>query len=407
MPAVDSLHIQGSARRVTILAMPETSPEGTPMMLACRIFRLLLLACLPLLAAGSAIAQIRVGQTIDLSGSTAERGKAVLSGIRAYLDPVNAAGGVDGRRIELITLDDGGKPDMAASNTRALIERDKVIAIFSGIEGGPCVASMKVAVERKVPLLACAAGSPDFRDPFSRYVFPMRAAHLSEFAVITRLAKQFGRPRLAFVYSDSDTGRRHLANLKRLAKEEGALVVAEVMLKAGADEASIRQMADLIFSAQAQAVLNHGAYSTYAAIYTQVRALDPNIQFYAVNSGAQQLVRLLGPSANGIVFTQVVPLPTAVVPVVVGEYRAALKLRAPNEEPSFSSLEGYLNARLLVAALRHAGKNPTPESLVNALERAGRIDLGGFEVRYSPTSHDGSTFVDTVLAKRDGRFIAR
>jgi ABC-type branched-subunit amino acid transport system substrate-binding protein len=374
---------------------------------ARRIAPFTLLSCLLALASGSAFAQVRIGQTIDLSGSTAEHGKAVLSGIRAYLDPVNAAGGVDGRRIELITLDDGGKSDVAAKNTRTLIERDRVVAVFSGIEGGPCVASMNVAVELKVPLLACAAGSPDFRDPFNRYVFPMRAAHLTEFGVIAKTAKQFGRPRLAFVFSDSENGRRHLANLKRVAKAEGADVILEVPLKSGPDAPTNKQIAEQIFSARAQAVINHGGYSTYAAIYSEVKALDPAIQFYAVNSGAQQMVRLLGTSARGIVFTQVVPLPTAAVPLVVSEYRAALKARSPGEEPSFSSLEGYLNARLLVTALRLAGKNPTPEGIVSALERSGRIDLGGFEVHYSPTSHDGSTFVDTVFARRDGKFIAR
>jgi branched-chain amino acid transport system substrate-binding protein len=101
-----------------------------------------------------------------------------------------------------------------------------------------------------------------------------------------------------------------------------------------------------------------------------------------------------------------VPMPNAVTPPVVGEYRAAMKARAPNEELSFSSLEGYLNARLLVAAIRLAGKNPTPESIVSGLERAGRIDLGGFELRYSPTSHEGSSFVDSVFARRDGKFIS-
>ncbi len=375
--------------------------------IATRPTLMLLLAGLSLLAPAGALAQVRIGQTIDLSGGSSEHGKAVLSGIKAYLGPVNAAGGVDGRRIELITLDDGGKADAAAKNTRTLVERDKVAAIFSGIEGGPCVASMKVAVELKVPLLACAAGSPDFRDPFNRYVFPMRAAHLTEFEVIAKLAKQFGRPRLAFMYSDSETGRRHLANLKRVAAAEGAEVVAEIVLKSGADAATPRQMAEQIVAMRAQAVLNHGAYSTYAAVYTQTKAIDPSIQFYAVNSGAQQMARLLGPGAQGIIFTQVVPFPTAAVPHVVSEYRAAMKQSAPNEELTFSSLEGYLNARLLVAAVRLAGKNPTPEGIVNALERAGRVDLGGFEVRYSPTSREGSSFVDTVFAKRDGKFIAR
>lgn len=354
-----------------------------------------------------AIAQIRVGQTIDLSGGSSEHGKAMLSGIRAYLGPLNGNGGIDGRRIELVTLDDNGKSDKAAQNTETLIAKERVVAVFSGIEGGPCTASMKVATERRVPLIACAAGAPELRDPFNRYSFPMRAGHLSEFEVIVKLAKQFGRARLGFVHADSGNGRQHLANLTRVGKENGVEVVAPIALKSGAEALTPKQIAEKLVAARAQAVINHGAYSTYAAIYSEAKRLDPSIQFYAVNSGAQQMVRLLGESAQGIVFTQVVPFPWGVTPPVVGEYKAAMKRHAPSEELSFSSLEGYLNAKLLVAALRLAGRNPTPEGLIAALERAGRIDLGGVIVNYSPDRHEGSQLVDTVFARRDGRFITR
>lgn len=373
-----------------------------------RVIRKFVAACfaLSVLLSAPAFAQIRIGQTIDLSGGSAEHGKAMLSGIKAYLDPINAAGGIGGRRIELITLDDGGKADRAALNTRSLIERNQVLAVFSGIEGGPCVASMKVAVEQRVPLIGCAAGSPDLRDPFNRYVFPVRAAHFSEFDVIVQAAKQFGRNRIAFVHSDSDTGRQHLANLTRVSQAHGVEIVAAIALKSGAGALTPKQIAEEIVAKGAQAVLNHGSYSTYAEVFREAKVLDPAIQFYAVNSGAQQMVRLLGAGAQGIVFTQVVPFPWGVVPSIVGEYRAAMKSHAPAEELSFSSLEGYINARLLVTCLRLATKNQTPEGLVSALENAGDIDLGGFHVSYSRTSRTGSNFVDTVFARKDGRFRA-
>lgn len=355
-------------------------------------------------ACTAATAQIRVGQTIDLTGGSAEHGKAVLAGIRAYLDPLNAAGGINGRKVELVTVDDGGKGDRAAGNTRDLIQKERVVAIFSGIEGGPCTASMRVAVELKVPIVGCAAGAPELREPFSRYVFPIRAAHLHEFEVIIRSAAQFGRTRLAFVHADSDNGRRHLANVKRIAGKEGGEVVAEVALAGKVDPA---QIARALVAKRPHAVLNHGSYSTYAEIYRETRALDPSIQFYAVNSGAQQMVRQLGTAAEGLVFTQVVPFPWGAIQPVVREYQVAMKRHAPKDELSFSSLEGFINAKLLVAALRRAGPQPTPETLVRALEEAGDIDLGGFRVRYASADHPGSSFVDTVFTRRDGRFRAR
>ena len=129
------------------------------------------------LIAGSAIAaddsRIVIGQTVALTGSISEHGQAVVTGARAYLESVNAAGGVGGRRISLVTLDDAGDATRAAENTRRLIDRDGVVAMFGGVEGGPCVASLKEASERGVPLIACMAGSPEMREPFNRHSFPV------------------------------------------------------------------------------------------------------------------------------------------------------------------------------------------------------------------------------------------
>jgi ABC-type branched-subunit amino acid transport system substrate-binding protein len=175
----------------------------------------------------------------------------------------------------------------------------------------------------------------------------------------------------------------------------------------GSGKANAAQIARAIVAKRPQAVLNHGSYSTYAEIYREVRALDPTIQFYAVNSGAQQMVRQLGASAEGIVFTQVVPFPWGAVQPVVREYQLAMRRHAPKDELSFSSLEGFINAKLLVAALRRVAGQPNPESLVRALEESGDIDLGGFRVRYASADRAGSSFVDTVFTRKDGRFRAR
>jgi branched-chain amino acid transport system substrate-binding protein len=357
--------------------------------------------------ATSASAQILIGQTIDLSGSTAEHGKAIVAGIKAYLDPINAKGGLGGTKIELITLDDGGKSDQAAKNTEILIDQKRVLAMFSGAEGGPCLASMKVAVERKVPLLACAAGSAELRDPFNRYVFPMRAAHLDEFAVLLDFAKQFGRQRIAMLHADSDSGRKHLANVKRLAAERKLVVALELVLKSGPDAETPKRMAERLADEKIDAILNHGAYTTFANIFKESHARQGATQWLAVNSGAQQMARILGPEARGVVFTQVVPFPWGVSLPVVKDYQTAMQMSASNAEYSFSSMEGYLNAKLLVKAITLAGKKKTREGLMAGLEKAGTIDLGGVTVKYSSTYHQGSTFVDTVFARSDGRFVAR
>jgi ABC-type branched-subunit amino acid transport system substrate-binding protein len=346
--------------------------------------------------------EIVVGQTIALSGGIAEHGKAVALGARAYIDRINAAGGIGGRRIALKVLDDGGDSGRAAENTRLLIEQDNVLAVFGGIEGGPCVASMKVATERKVPLVACMAGSPELRDPFNRYVFPVRAAHLSEFERLIDMSVEFGRKRIGFLHADSETGRRHLANVRKLLAGHGLELAAAIVIPAKPDPA---KLVEEIRAAKLDTVFNHGSYSLYGNVIREARKRGMDTHFLAVNSGAQQLVRQLGPEARGLVFTQVVPFPWGSTPTLVKEYKEALKAADPSAEHNFSSLEGYLSAKVLVEGLRRAGPRPGREDLVNALESLGTWDAGGVLVQYSRTSREGSRFVDTVIATTDGRFV--
>ena len=139
-------------------------------------------------------------------GFTPEHGQGAAAGAKLYLDGINAAGGVAGRRVAVLTRDDAGDAKRAAENTRELIERDNVVAMLGGVEGGPCVATLKEASDRGVPLIACMAGSPEMREPFNRWSFPVRAAHLDEFDHLLGIVKTYGYSRVAFVHADSDTG---------------------------------------------------------------------------------------------------------------------------------------------------------------------------------------------------------
>ncbi len=346
---------------------------------------------------------IVIGQTIALTGGQAEHGRAVQLGARAYLDKVNAAGGVHGRRILLTTLDDAGNAAKAAENTALLIDRENALAVFGGIEGGPCVASMRVASEKRVPLVACLAGSPEMREPFNRYVFPVRAAHYSEFERLIDLSIESGGRRIGFLHSDSETGRKHLANVRKLLARYKLDVAAAIAIPN--DKPDAKKIADQIVAGKLDVVFNHGSYALYGEIVKEMKTRGADTRFMAVNSGAQQMARTLGKDAHGIIFTQVVPFPWAATPPVVAEHKAALKAAAPTAEPSFSSLEGFISAKVLVAGLQRASARLSREDLVAGLEQLGNHDVGGFGVVYGPASRTGSTLVDTVLATGTGRFV--
>ena len=353
--------------------------------------------------AGPSLAQdarIVVGQSIALSGGVGENGQLAAAGAKLYLDGVNAAGGIGGRRIVVVTRDDGGDATRASSNVRELIEREGVVAMLGGVEGGPCVATLKEASGRGVPLVACMAGSPEMREPFNRWSFPVRAAHFDEFDHLLGIVRTYGYARVAFVHADSDTGRKHLANVRKLAEPRG-IAVAPIPMTAGATPAAL---ADALVAARPDAVFNHGSYSVYVGIIRAARAKGAHPMFMAVNSGAAQMARELGPEGRGLVFTQVVPFPWGVAVPIVKEYQQAIAKYAPDAAPSFSGLEGYIGAKVLVAGLRAAGRDLTRAGIQRAMESLGTFDVGGMQVGYRPGAHTGSTFVDTVIVAADGRF---
>jgi len=197
------------------------------------------LAILPM-AVSAQEDRIVIGQSVARTGAIAAHGNAAAAGARVLFESVNASGGVNGRRIVIVTEDDGADPKRAAENTRRLIERDGVVAMFGGVEGGPCVASLKEAAALGVPLVGCMAGSPEMREPFNAWSFPVRAPHFEEFAKLLDVAKTYGYRRVAFFHADSDTGRRHLANVEKLAAAR-SIEIAPVTAKTGATAESLAQ----------------------------------------------------------------------------------------------------------------------------------------------------------------------
>ncbi len=355
--------------------------------------------------AGVSADSVLVGQSAPLSGSLAEFGKSARTGALAYLQTVNAGGGVHGRRIELRTLDDGGDAKRTVQNVTQLIDRDRVFLIFGLVEGGPTSAAVPVITARKVPLVGAMAGSPGLRRPVNRYVFNVRAEHLEEFRAMLNLAKTYGMRRIGFLHSDSEVGRAHLENVHRIADELAMEIVFPAALKSGAADTDFQAIADRIVADKVEVFFNHGSYSSFAKVVQESRKLGAPTHFMAVNSGSSELARLLGEQASGIIFAQIMPIPYTRTTELAREYQRAMKRHFPNEPLSYGSLEAYASARVLVEGLRRTGRDLAREGFVNALETIGVIDLGGVLVRYSPSSHVGSTFVDLVIYGKSGRFV--
>ena len=356
-------------------------------------------------AEGVTAQQVLVGQSITLQGGKNAYGAAVMDGVRTYLDKINAQGGVHGRQVALRTLDDDSQAAKAEANARQLVEKDQVFVLFGSVEGCPSTAVMRVAVSHKVPFIGPMAGSPSLRVPHQPMVFPVRAEHKEEFRVLLEYAKMTGIQRVGFMRADSDTGQQHLKNVQALCQQLGLQLTADLPFKSDESDAQIAALAQRLGSSNTQLVFNHGGIGVYEKLIRQARQQGVKVQFSAVNSGATQLAANLGPLAQGMVVAQVVPSPWERKTAIAREYQDDFKQRHPGKAFSYGSLEGYITAKALVAALRLAGPQPTRESLVTGIEKAGQLELSGLRNSYRPGQHLGMQWVDLSLVNPQGRFV--
>ncbi len=347
--------------------------------------------------------EILVGQSITLQGGKNVYGVEALAGVKAYVDAANRNGGVNGRRILLRTLDDDNSSAKAEANARALVQQG-VFVLFGSIEGGPSTAVMKAAVELGVPFIGPMAGSPGLRRPHQPLVYPVRAEHREEFRALITQGKRIGLQRVALFHADSDVGREHLANVQKLAAETGMAFGGGVPFKGDITDAQLGTAVAALTQQNVDLVINHGSAALYGRLIRTARAAGSRTTFWGVNSGSTPLAADLGPLARGMVFAQIVPNPNSGKTALVREYQERFARSAPGQAYSYGSLEGYMTAKVLAAALRAAGPNPTRASLVAALERF-ETDLGGITLRWRQGEHAGSSFVDLALVGRDGRFV--
>ena len=347
--------------------------------------------------------EIILGSNISLNAGKNNYGVAALQGMSLYFKGVNASGGVNGRKIVQRVLDDEDKAANAEANARKLLQ-DGAFILFSSIDGGPSTAVVKVANEAKVPFFGPMAGPPTLRKPHQALVFPVRAEHKDEFRALMAWGKNTGLNTIGFLHADTDVGRMHLDNVRIIGKELGVEVVVALPFKGDVSDAQVDDMAKSIVAKQPAMFLNHGSAGLYQKLVTKAKNNGVRTTFMGVNSGSSQIAKGLGPLAQGMVFAQVVPDPTARKREITREYQDAARKADPRAEFSYGALEGYITAKVLVQALRETGKQLTRASLLKTLENA-KYDLGGVTVRYAQGDHEGSRFVDLSIVSRDGKFI--
>lgn len=346
--------------------------------------------------------EILIGQSCQLSGPLAALSSEVRQGASLYLKHVNETGGIRGRKIRIIALDDAYDPKKAAENTRKLIEEEKVLALFQYAGTPPAMAALPLVEENRVPFIAPFTGSDALRQKFSRYVFNIKAGYGTELEAMVRQLATVGITKVAAVYLNNPFGTGGLASVEKSAKAHGVSLMAQAPLEV--DGSKMDLAVDKIAKAAPQAIIVVSAGKPSIDFVDAYLKAGHRSTFYMLSViSNSQLVQALGERARGIVVSQVVPSPWNQGVSVAREFQVLASAQGIKEY-TFSQMEGFLSAKLLVEALRRAGSKPTRESLIHSLEAMKSVDLGGYPVELSPTQHSSGKFVDLLILGRNGKF---
>jgi len=346
--------------------------------------------------------KIILGQSAAFTGPAAELGIQFHQGAKIWFDQINALGGIAGKTIEIKTMDDGYEPDRCAENTQKLLAED-VFALFGYIGTPTSLAALPLLTKAQVPFIAPFTGAMGLRAPLNREVFHLRASYNDETALIVKQLTNLGLQKIAVFRQNDAYGKAGLDGV--------TLALGKLNLKPIAEATVERNSVDVdaavkkLMAAAPDAVVQISAYKSCAAFIRAARKAGYGGTFFNVSFvGTQALADELGKDGAGIVVSQVVPSPYSPVRPIAREFAEAVKKAGGRAQANYSSLEGYLAAKLLTEGLKRAGKNiNTREGLIQGLEAIGSQSLGGFQVNISATNHVASSFVELSMLTGDGR----
>jgi len=370
-----------------------------------RVVRSLIVA---LCAAGMAVpvaalaqSAIVIGQSTPLTGSNKELGTDIRRGALAYFKRINDTGGVNGRKIELVTLDDANDTKRAEANTRQLLEQNNPIALFGYASATLSRPALPLVAAAKITFFAPFTGADPMRK-FNRYVYNHRASYADELEKIVEHYTTFGIKKFAVLHYDDVIGNENFNAVDRALKSRNLSPVA--VAKVTRKQTDFAKEVAAVAKAGPDVVILTTLYKTSADFIKLMKKHGVGAQFVSTSfAGSTALANSLGGDGLGVAMSQVTPSYLRRAVPVVREYQAAMEAAFGKKEFSYSSLEAYIAAKVLVDGLRRAGPQPTREGLLRALDGIN-VDVGGYIVAFSPTNHNGSSFVSLSILGRDLAF---
>ena len=342
-----------------------------------------------------------LGQSAAFTGPAAQLGIQFHAGAKLCFDALNAQGGVAGQRIEIRQLDDGYEPERCVENTRKLLA-DDVFALFGYIGTPTSLAALPLATRDGAPFIAPFTGAMGLRQPFNKLAFHLRASYNDETALIVRQLTNLGLNKIAVFYQNDSYGKAGLDGVTLALASRNLKPVATATVER--NSVDVAQAVATINAARPDAVVQISAYKSCAAYIRAARAAGYGGTFYNVSFvGTQALADELGKEGAGVVVSQVVPTPYSTARPITREFLDAIAKGGNQVQPNFSSMEGYLAARLFAEGLRRAGGRASREALIAGLESIGDQSIGGFAVSLGANDHVASSFVELSMLTGDGR----
>jgi len=349
--------------------------------------------------------RIVFGQAAVMEGPAAALGRDMRSGILAAFSEANKAGGVGGRKLELISIDDGYEPNRSIEATKKLIDEEHVFALVGPVGTPTSAATQPIAAEAGVPFIGPFTGAEFLRTPFKANVVNVRSSYFQETeAMVERLTKDRGISRIAILYQDDAFGRAGLAGVQRALEKRHMQLVAEGTFER--NTVAIKSALLSIRKGAPDAVIMIGPYKPCAEFIKLARRLNFPALFINISFvGSNAFAREVGPEGAGVFVTQVVPFPADASLPLIERYHSALKAIEPGAEPGFVTLEGYIVGRLVVAALAKISGEPTRKALLDTIFTS-TFDLGGIKLAYSEGDNQGQNDVFLTVIQADGTFKA-
>src|SRR6267142_4139335 len=354
-------------------------------------------------AQGVTKTNIPIGQSSPFSGSNKELGDDIREGLQAYFKQVNAAGGVNGRTLELIALDDANDAKRSGENARILIEQRGVLALIGYASATLSLPALPFVEKSKLAFVGPFTGAEPMRT-FRRNVFNIRASYADELEKIVDFYTTTGMKKFSVIHYDDAVGKENLAAVETALTRRGLKLASIGTLKRNQTELGAA-VSDVVKAAP-DVVIATTLYKTTGDFIKSAKKAGSNAQFASTSFvGASALASELGDQGTGVVVAQVVPPFARTSVPIVREYQAAIEKSLGKKDFSFTSLESYIGAKVLGEAIRRSGANPTREGLMKTLDSMQNFNVGGYVVDFSPTNHNESRFVELTAIGKAGRFV--